>query len=272
MNNFGKNLAAIRKSLGLTQSDLAKKLYVTDKAVSKWERGISMPSLCAIPELASVLGVTLDSLLSERPIECKDSFISLEKYLMGEYGYLVPDLILPDTSVVLCLDSPTMDDAKHGYPLSDAIGDEVSRFIFGEASPMTREKMSCLGLGVMYASNVPLCNLEPPIDKLAGELEYVRLNALYMNSLLSERFIRKMSDIVASRNVGVIVFGGERLKKYLGRFITLGRSDVISNYHKRIANGSLKVVFTDPPYFWNNPSRTLGSNLSTLKDILSNNK
>ena len=40
-DSFGKFLAALRKEKGLTQRQLAEKLFVSDKAVSKWERGVS---------------------------------------------------------------------------------------------------------------------------------------------------------------------------------------------------------------------------------------
>ena len=50
---------------GMTQQALAKELHVTDKAVSKWERGLSVPDICLFPELAGVLGVSVGDLLLE---------------------------------------------------------------------------------------------------------------------------------------------------------------------------------------------------------------
>ena len=44
-NKIGKFIASIRKEKGLTQQELGKKLFVTDKAVSKWERGLSLPDV-----------------------------------------------------------------------------------------------------------------------------------------------------------------------------------------------------------------------------------
>lgn len=60
----GKLIAAKRKEKGLTQEQLAEKLGVTNKAVSKWETGKSMPDLSIIQELCQILGVSLTTLLN----------------------------------------------------------------------------------------------------------------------------------------------------------------------------------------------------------------
>ena len=54
----GNQILHRRKALGMTQKELAEKLHVTDKAVSKWERGINFPDLGILEELAKVLGTT----------------------------------------------------------------------------------------------------------------------------------------------------------------------------------------------------------------------
>ena len=59
----GKLIALKRKEKGLTQEQLAEKLGVTNKAVSKWETGKSMPDLGNIQELCKILGVSLTTLL-----------------------------------------------------------------------------------------------------------------------------------------------------------------------------------------------------------------
>lgn len=60
---FGATLAALRKEKGMTQLVLAEKMGVTDKAVSKWERDLSLPDAGSFPKLAEVLGVTVDALM-----------------------------------------------------------------------------------------------------------------------------------------------------------------------------------------------------------------
>lgn len=62
--NIGEIISSLRKDKKLTQSELADKMNVTDKAVSKWERNISCPDVNSIPKLAEILGVTVDELLN----------------------------------------------------------------------------------------------------------------------------------------------------------------------------------------------------------------
>lgn len=56
---FGAYIAQLRKEKGLTQSELAAKLHVTDKAVSKWERGVGFPDISNVEPLANALGVSV---------------------------------------------------------------------------------------------------------------------------------------------------------------------------------------------------------------------
>lgn len=65
-NNFAKFLTEQRKAKGYTQKVLAEKLYVSDKAVSKWERSLSMPDISLLIPLAEILGVSVTELLEGR--------------------------------------------------------------------------------------------------------------------------------------------------------------------------------------------------------------
>ena len=60
---FGTMIAAMRKENGMTQLELAEKMGVTDKAVSKWERDLSFPDINLIPKLADVFNMTVDELM-----------------------------------------------------------------------------------------------------------------------------------------------------------------------------------------------------------------
>lgn len=60
---FGLYIAEKRKQLGMTQAQLAQKVHVTDKAVSKWERGLSYPDVTLLEPLAQALCVSLDQML-----------------------------------------------------------------------------------------------------------------------------------------------------------------------------------------------------------------
>lgn len=60
---FGAFIAENRKQMGLTQAQLADRLHVTDKAVSKWERGLSYPDVTLLEPLADTFGISIDALL-----------------------------------------------------------------------------------------------------------------------------------------------------------------------------------------------------------------
>ena len=64
MEQVGQFIAELRKSHQMTQKDLAEKLDVSDKAVSKWERGLSCPDIALLSPLANILGVTTTELLN----------------------------------------------------------------------------------------------------------------------------------------------------------------------------------------------------------------
>ena len=62
---IGTNIALQRKNAGLTQAGLAEKLNYSDKAVSKWERGDSMPDILTLVQLSELFEVSVDDLLSD---------------------------------------------------------------------------------------------------------------------------------------------------------------------------------------------------------------
>ena len=63
---LGDFIGSERKNLGLTQRDLAARLHVTDKAVSKWERGLSYPDVTLLEPLAQELDLTVEELMACR--------------------------------------------------------------------------------------------------------------------------------------------------------------------------------------------------------------
>lgn len=66
---IGANIAACRKQAGMTQAELAERINYTDKAVSKWERGESVPDVITLVQLAEVFSVSLDALVGTLPQE-----------------------------------------------------------------------------------------------------------------------------------------------------------------------------------------------------------
>lgn len=73
-----------RKYLNLTQKDLAQKLNVTDKAISKWERGKSLPDISLLSKIADILGISLLELMNE------------EASAISDKSKTAPNIISPD--------------------------------------------------------------------------------------------------------------------------------------------------------------------------------
>lgn len=62
---IAENIVSLRTGENMTQAELAEKLNYSDKAVSKWERGDSLPDIAVIKQIADMFGVTVDSLLAD---------------------------------------------------------------------------------------------------------------------------------------------------------------------------------------------------------------
>ena len=60
---LGMMISTLRKEKGMTQLELAEKMGVTDKAVSKWERDLSCPDINSIPKLAEIFEISVDELM-----------------------------------------------------------------------------------------------------------------------------------------------------------------------------------------------------------------
>ena len=73
---LGNYIAARRKELGMTQANLAEKIHVTDKAVSRWERGVGLPDIENLEALAKALEVSLVSLMQGKT--CDEKHISIQ--------------------------------------------------------------------------------------------------------------------------------------------------------------------------------------------------
>ena len=81
-SKIGKFIAECRKRKSLTQTQLAEKLGITDKAISKWERGIAMPDTSIMLELCDILGISVNELLSGEKINMENDNQKNEQLLL----------------------------------------------------------------------------------------------------------------------------------------------------------------------------------------------
>lgn len=80
---IGEFIALKRKEVNLTQADLAEKLGITDRAVSKWENGVCMPDAGTIPELCKILKISVNDLFSGEVVDMKDFEKQAEENLLS---------------------------------------------------------------------------------------------------------------------------------------------------------------------------------------------
>ena len=78
----GRFIAECRKQKNLTQAQLSEKLGITDKAVSKWERGIAMPDSSIMLELCDILGISVNELLNGEKISMENNNQKNEQLLL----------------------------------------------------------------------------------------------------------------------------------------------------------------------------------------------
>ena len=115
---ISKNIALFRKSKGYTQERLGEMLGVTNRAVSKWESGISMPDIMLLPEIAKALDITFEELYGIKASEEKvkaDDFPAFMHKKMTELFYTQAggDKYFNDTSFAY-----TIDAIKNGWEMT----------------------------------------------------------------------------------------------------------------------------------------------------------
>ena len=85
---FGAFLARVRRAQGLTQAELAEQLHVTDKAVSRWERGVGLPDINTLESLADALGLSLADLMPCGGLAFCPHCAAPAKYRPGTVGHI----------------------------------------------------------------------------------------------------------------------------------------------------------------------------------------
>ena len=79
---FGAFVAELRREKGMTQKELAERLFVSDKAVSKWERGLSLPDISLLQPMADIFGVSVTELLGGEHRKAREFSTSEEEWIV----------------------------------------------------------------------------------------------------------------------------------------------------------------------------------------------
>ena len=134
-NRLGKNIAAYRKQENWTQADLAERLNYSDKAVSKWERGESVPDVMTLVQLADLFGIQTDELLSD-PDALPEETGKVEQAMSRVVEKTLKRKA--DKGIILMLSALLVwFVALLVYVVLSSLGFEVSAFAFVYAIPVT---------------------------------------------------------------------------------------------------------------------------------------
>ena len=106
---IAKNISELRRANDITQAELAEKLNYSDKAVSKWERGESIPDVTVLSEIADIFNVTVDYLLTEdhesahELVENDIKLIKSNRLIITAMSLFLVLLISTFVFVILCM-------------------------------------------------------------------------------------------------------------------------------------------------------------------------
>ncbi|WP_159721236.1 helix-turn-helix transcriptional regulator [Enterococcus sp. CSURQ0835] len=116
MNFLSRQLKKYRTENELTQKQLAEQLFVSDKAISKWETGRGFPDVESLPKVAALLDLTVDDLLNERAVS--DYFEYKSERCLKQWPLL--HIVLPRVKKVAVMNNPSY--FKLGYKIPTATG------------------------------------------------------------------------------------------------------------------------------------------------------
>ncbi len=136
---FHSKLQHLRKQQGLTQEQLAEKLYVSRTAVSKWESGKGYPSIESLKQLSRVFGISIDDLLSGEELIAaaqEENHANLRSVYAALWGML-------DLAAVACILLPL-----YGVPVDGGFR-SVTLFSFTAASPLIHSMYWLALIGLM---------------------------------------------------------------------------------------------------------------------------
>lgn len=112
---FGQYITEMRKAKNWTQLELAEKMGVTDKAISKWERDLSFPDVASLPRLAEIFGVSVDELLQIRSKAAKEN--EWAEKVSDIVGLILTAIPLAMSVVLFVLSILNQLDTKTGFSL-----------------------------------------------------------------------------------------------------------------------------------------------------------
>lgn len=257
--SVGKCIAQLRKDKRWTQLELAEKVGVSDKAISKWESGNGLPEISMFPILAEVFGVTIDYLMTGKKEEPTFSLDDLDKtkraiYLIErddvdsfvKYGYVDPAILL-SASVADRNLTGNKENAKYRV----AIIENQSVKIFGVLADSLLEKLkhkqynylyiqscaSAAGLVYDYLDDfVKLCALANKVELLS----FIKFKSFAVGSGKQEQYCRGDNMYHISQDTLDFIFMDKRVPQEVIDFVS--EYDQYDVSHYRYSYGTITEV------------------------------
>lgn len=162
---IGKFIKEKRKEKNITQSELAERLGITDRAISKWENGICLPDASNLPELCKILDISINDLFSGEIVDMKEYDKKIEENLLNlKKENEEKDKKLLDMEILISI--PTV-----------AIG-LILMFIASYASISTSVRIILITLGLILIFSV--CFIALRIEQTAGYYECTKCHHKYV--------------------------------------------------------------------------------------------
>ena len=175
-NKIGKFIASRRKELGLTQQALGDKLFVTDKAISKWERGLSLPDITLLEKLSKILKVDIEDILSgekntTKKIDVEKDLEKIKKELLLTHQKKKNKLIICLISLIIIIIYITFRNITLGYKI-DIVNYSHSNKIINIGIPKTSFMMKHNDKSYSYKNLRNSSIIENEIKKYLKTLTY----------------------------------------------------------------------------------------------------
>lgn len=207
MNIICENIRIYRKQLGLTQTELAEKLYVTSQTISKWEKGISLPTLDNIIALSEIFSTSIDNLVKSHSAKISSGYIAIdgggtktEFLLFTETGDIKKRLVLEGTNPNVVGMEKAFSSLKMGIDILKSTRFKIMGIFLGIAGCAAKSNNQQLSA---------LLKTEYPRDKFCLQSDII-------NVIHSVRNIKKCVASICGTGITTFAYDGKSLKRFGG--------------------------------------------------------
>ncbi len=212
------NLKELRERTGLTQAELADKLYITAQSVSKWENGLSEPEIDTLCRISDIFEISVDTLLDRPPVYKKDMAKRLKKYLSNSEEPTDDMLLMLRAAVSSMLDGG---EKLSSLPTYSYMQGKNRIFTYSDRENAPRLSLVADGLNKVFESSGFACceylsalsdkdviSVISKLEKLEFNIDYDKYSLLKILEIpedVFEKVIDKLIFVKAVRKYGIMI-------------------------------------------------------------------